>query len=359
VGFAELSSATSVDSPYDTQSINLPVMEPLPGTWQLTEEDADSAGMWPLDPAEGGPGQGDLLLAELSGAAGLPGRARRGRPRLQFVLIAVALVIGGTAAGLIASKAGLVDTQQPAANTSSPGSAHPRTLLSVLANTSSFTGDLKMSTCAQHSKASVVCTGPAPGIASVTFVTFSSLKTLYLKYTETVAHLAGMPFSTVTNMGTCSAVAPDPADESTWNHSYQEFTTYSVAQMLAGKVSDDMAMGRVFCVQTRDGSEDIVWTQDSGHLLGYATGGNAAHEIVWNWFDAIHHNIIFPGQTGMAGMTMTPATTTSGSGMPSTSAISSASTSAMASASMTSGPATASMSSGSSAATGAASESGN
>jgi hypothetical protein len=53
---------------------------------------------------------------------------------------------------------------------------------------------------------------------------------------------------------------------------------------------------------TPNGSEYIVWTQDYGHLLGYATGA-ASHEQVWNWFYTVHHNITFPGQsmTGMPG----------------------------------------------------------
>jgi hypothetical protein len=55
-------------------------------------------------------------------------------------------------------------------------------------------------------------------------------------------------------------------------------------------------MGRVFCAQKPDGSAVMLWTQDSGRLLGYATGGEASHEQVWNWFSAVHHNIIFPGQ---------------------------------------------------------------
>jgi hypothetical protein len=54
-------------------------------------------------------------------------------------------------------------------------------------------------------------------------------------------------------------------------------------------------MGRLFCEQAHGGSEYIVWTQDSGHLLGYATGA-ASHEQVWNWFYAVHHNIYFPGK---------------------------------------------------------------
>ena len=56
---------------------------------------------------------------------------------------------------------------------------------------------------------------------------------------------------------------------------------------------DDVAMGRMFCEQTQNGSEYIVWTQDSGRLLGYATGA-MSHEQVWNWFSAVHRNITFP-----------------------------------------------------------------
>ena len=164
-------------------------------------------------------------------------------------------------------------------------------------------------------------------IASVSFRTYPSLATLYLRYKETIAGLIrGEQFASVENQGMCTVVAPElpsstalwATDESTWNHSGNFFDTYSIAQMMS--VSTDSAMGRVFCVQTKNGSEDIVWTQDSGDLLGYATGVSS-HEDVFIWWDDIHHHIIFPGQPQMSMTTsMSPSDGATGaSGPPSTS----------------------------------------
>ena len=69
--------------------------------------------------------------------------------------------------------------------------------------------------------------------------------------------------------------------------------------MATGTVPTDGAMGRVFCEQMSNGSEYIVWTADSGNFLGYATGA-ASHEQVYLWWYYVHHQIIFPGDTGMS-----------------------------------------------------------
>jgi hypothetical protein len=214
-------------------------------------------------------------------------------------LAAVAIVAaGGTAAGLLATQAGTPATQtrQLANAPSTP----PSKLLSVLDKTEQFTSMLRMSTCAQTTATLVECTDPDPAIASVTFATYPSLAALYTKYQEIVDNLTRKSFGSLENVHVCGALAPNPTAENTWNHSDQYLTKFSVTQLASGKVSDDAAMGRVFCEQTPNGSEYIVWTQDFGHLLGYATGA-ASHEQVWNWFYTVHHNITFPGQT-MTGM---------------------------------------------------------
>ena len=100
----------------------------------------------------------------------------------------------------------------------------------------------------------------------------------------------------------CGVAAPDPTGENSWNHSDGFTHSYTAPEMAAGQVANDEAMGRVFCTQTPNGSEIMVWTQDSGRVLGYATGGLESHEHVWNWFYLVHHNIIFPGMTPMTGM---------------------------------------------------------
>jgi hypothetical protein len=224
-------------------------------------------------------------------------------------LAAAAIVAaGGTAAGLLASQAGTASTVlRPAAASSSP---RPSTLFSVLDRTEEFTGMLRMSACVQNTATNVQCTNPDPAIASVTFATYPSLAALYSKYQEIVGNLAGpRSFAAVENTDVCDAIAPDPSGENSWNHSDQYSTKYSVAQLASRKMPTTTAMGRVFCVQKADGSAVMVWTQNSGDLIGYATGGDASHEQVWNWFYDIHHNIVFPGQPGMTGMPMSPTAT--------------------------------------------------
>jgi hypothetical protein len=227
----------------------------------------------------------------------------RGRVRNTLSLLGVAaLAAAGTAAGLLVSQGGnsSIGIHQAAAESSSPSSP-PSALFSVLDHTGEFTGMLRMSTCAQGSATSVTCTNPDPAIASVTFETYPSLDAMYTDYQEIVENLSGRKsFAAVQNTHVCGSVAPDPTGENTWNHSDQYSTKYSIAQLASGKVPTDAAMGRVFCVQKPDGSAVMVWTQDSGRLLGYATGGEASHEQVWDWFYDIHHNIVFPGQPAMA-----------------------------------------------------------
>jgi serine/threonine protein kinase len=233
-----------------------------------------------------------------------PGPERRGVRNMLSLLGVAVLAAGGTATGLLVSQGSnsSIGIHQ-AAESSSPPSA----LVSVLDHTEQFTNMLNLSACAQATATLVQCANPDPAIASVTFATYPSLSALYSKYQEIVANLTHESFGSVENLHPCSAIAPDPTGESTWNHSDQYSTKYTAAQLASGSVSTDSAMGRVFCAQKQDGSAVMVWTQDSGDLLGYATGGQASHEQVWNWFYDIHHNIIFPGQPGMTGMSMSPA----------------------------------------------------
>jgi hypothetical protein len=272
---------------------------------------AGTTGSGPSSPAGGVPGGGRDRRAR--------GRMpERGSVRNMLSLLGVAvLAAGGTATGLLVSQGGnsSIGIHQAAESSSPPPSA----LFSVLDRTEKFTRMLRMSACVQNTATNVQCTNPDPAIASVTFATFPSLDALYTDYREIVENLTGQKsLGAVENTHVCGAVAPDPTGENTWNHSDQYATKYSVAQLASGKVSTDTAMGRVFCVQKSDGSAVMVWTQDSGNLLGYATGGEASHEQVWNWFYDIHHNIIFPGQPGMADMSMSPtATGMSGTATPS------------------------------------------
>ncbi|HEX3514618.1 MAG TPA: serine/threonine-protein kinase [Trebonia sp.] len=234
---------------------------------------------------------------------------RRSVRNVLSMLGVAALAAGGTATGLLVSQGG---NSSIGIHQAAESSAPPSALFSVLDRTEEFTGMLRMSACVQKTATNVQCTNPDPAIASVTFATYPSLSALYTHYQEIAENLSHQHFAAVENTNVCGSVAPNPTGENTWNHSDQYYTKYSVAQLASGKMSTDTAMGRVFCVQKPDGSAVMVWTQNSGDLLGYATGGEASHEQVWNWFYDIHHNIIFPGQPAMTGMSMSGTASPSG-----------------------------------------------
>jgi serine/threonine-protein kinase len=267
-----------------------PPREPTAGVHPAAGQGQEAAG-WPYFPDAPSGRRSRLVRRRRPAGRGL---------RSVLGLAAVAIVAaGGTAAGLLATQADpATQTRQLANAPSTP----PSQLFSILDKTERFTSMLRMSACAQTTATLVECTNPDPAIASVTFATYPNLAALYTKYQEIVGNLTSKSFGSVENVHVCGALAPNPTAENTWNHTDQYLTKYSVTQLASGKVSDDAAMGRVFCEQTPNGSEYIVWTQDYGHLLGYATGA-ASHEQVWNWFYMVHHNITFPGQsmTGMPG----------------------------------------------------------
>jgi hypothetical protein len=60
--------------------------------------------------------------------------------------------------------------------------------------------------------------------------------------------------------------------------------------MRSGTATDPQVSGRVFC-NFNNGQENMVWTQDAGHLMAYASG--PVHKDVWTWWVAVHHNISF------------------------------------------------------------------
>jgi hypothetical protein len=239
-------------------------------------------------------------------AGGRPSRRRRvrgyrpSRTRLIATGLVVMAVLGTGGWVLVAqpfkAKAPTTFRSTPAA-ASRPASA----LFSVLEQTEKFvpSGDLNLSGCTQVSKTDVECANPSAAVADVSFVTYPTLSAVYLHYKEIIAGLTGKkPFAAIQNKGACGTTAPEPTDESTWNHSNGGPAPYTANQMATGTVPTDIAMGRVFCEQLSNGSEKIVWTTDSGKFLGYATGA-ASHEQVYLWWYYVHHQIIFPGDTGM------------------------------------------------------------
>jgi len=205
------------------------------------------------------------------------------------------LAAGGTTAGVILSQA----------SNNVPSSA----LYTALEGTEQATGMITLSTCQQHTPTAgettnIQCTNPNSAISSVSFVQYSSAAELYLRYEQIVTNVSGgKPFSAVQNSGAmCSTTAPDPMGENSWNQSNVSTHSFTAAEMTTGKVTNADAMGRVFCNQTPNDSEIVVWTQDSGNVLGYATGGLESHKQVWNWFYPVHYNIIFPGMAPMPSM---------------------------------------------------------
>ena len=159
----------------------------------------------------------------------------------------------------------------------------------ILANRSNDAkGQLPPSACQQDTQTHVTCTAPAPGVSTVAFQTYPSLKALYAAYTARVTSLNSGTFRQ--NFADCGS--QDTYGEVGWNHMFQHTRKYTVGQMITNMVTDDQAAGRVFCNYTQ-GLEYMVWTQNDGRMMGYVAG--PVHANVWNWWVAVHHNIGFGG----------------------------------------------------------------
>jgi hypothetical protein len=172
-----------------------------------------------------------------------------------------------------------------------PKPKHPSALMSalVLANQSAEAkGLLPPSSCKQQSTTMVTCTAPARGISGVTFRTYPSLTALYAAYVTQVKSLNSgnlqENFQDCNNTHTYGEIG--------WNHQFAHMRTYSIQQMITGKVTDNQVAGRAFCTY-ENGQENMVWTQDDGHLLAWVDG--PIHTDVFNWWVNVHHNIGFAG----------------------------------------------------------------
>jgi hypothetical protein len=161
-------------------------------------------------------------------------------------------------------------------------------------------GKLPPGTCEPDSVTMVTCMAPAPGITGVVFGTYPTLRALYAAYVQKVRSLNSGQFRA--NSGNCGRSSPDTGGEAGWSRQLRPSRSYTVAQMAAGHVTGQQAAGRVFCVVAggaRSGSlrsggaqEDLVWTQDAGHLLGWVAG--EPPEAVWDWWADIQHGLTFP-----------------------------------------------------------------
>jgi serine/threonine protein kinase len=228
-----------------------------------------------------------------AGAQPPPGRppGPRWYRRPRWLAVLVALVLIGAGAG---TWAGLHGGSKPQAGgkmgmPTMSASPKPKTsvLMSALAamNTSvDAKGTLPPSTCKQQGSTIVLCAAPANGISGAVFQTYPNLKALYAAYQAEVASLNLGQFKQ--NFSDCQV--QDTFGEIGWNHQYKHTSSYTVADMSAGKVTDNQAAGRVFCTHTED-REYMVWTQDDGNLMAYVAG--PIHADVWAWWVKVHHSI--------------------------------------------------------------------
>jgi hypothetical protein len=248
------------------------------------------------------PGNGQIPAADLpaSGSrppAGPPPARQHWYRSLRVIpaLAILALIIAGGLAWAARPGGSAAPQPHPAAMTSSHPMARPAPaqLMHVLTVTNEAThGLLPPARCQAHSPALVTCSDPHFAVDTVTFRAYPSQEALYGAYTAAVRALGNrMGASVRTNFGDCSQRLSN--GEVGWNHNTQHPKTYTLPQSRSGQLNPStQAAGRVFCVIT--GSEfHLVWTQDSGHLLGTLSG--APHKDAYDWWRPIHHNIAFPG----------------------------------------------------------------
>jgi serine/threonine-protein kinase len=250
---------------------------------------SDVVGQHAVPPvAVGGPGRGERT----PGPTGPPKR-RRGRWRWVAALAAVLVLIGGGVGGYLATRGnpapkghGMV--MPPPHEARAPG-ALDKAL--ILANESALSkGDLPPSACHQQSATLVTCSNPTLAISSAGFSVYPSLTALYSAYVAKVQSLDPGPFRA--NYANCNVI--DANGEVSWNHSFFHSTAYSLAQTSSGMLNEETQVaGRIFCDLNNSGQEFVVWTQNAGRLLAWASGG--PHADVLTWWDGMHHDIYMGG----------------------------------------------------------------
>jgi Protein kinase domain len=281
------------------------------GSLAAEPEAVEPAGNVAAVSSVGGPLQGDTMTSHRRqvgdvplGESGTPGghqpppggrglRQRRfHRPRWIAALVALILIAAGAGTWALVRGGSGSHGRTTAMSSMSPSpkasTSELMNALKVANEVGGAKGQLPPSSCTPNSATKVTCNNPAPAIVGVVFQTYPSLTTLYAAYVTKVKSL---------NSGHFQANIQDCEDNQTsgevgWNHEFQHTKTYSVAQMSSGMVTDPQAAGRVFC-NLINGTENMVWTQDDGHLLGWVAG--VVHGDVWDWWVAIHHNIGFAG----------------------------------------------------------------
>jgi hypothetical protein len=183
----------------------------------------------------------------------------------------------------------------------------PKTLRQALALVNATvwtTGFLPPKSCTFASAVSARCSDPYPGITVAFFQNYSSPDALYQAYEAAIKQANNGRF--VVNTQDCGASAPPKnGGEISWNHFGLHTPAYSIQQLETGKLNAaSQAAGRMFCnYNSTTNTENIIWTETDGNLLGEVTG--SPHLAVWNWWLHVHHNIAFNGQP-MGAMNMAP-----------------------------------------------------
>ena len=252
----------------------------------------------------------------------------RDRPRLSLLVLAVAIVIaagiGLTVGAWLGLPGGADSGQQPAVGSSATDAAStpttgaaltPPTLpataqktlsqaLALVNTTVWTTGYLPPKSCTFVSAVSAKCSQPYPGVTMAFFQNYSSPDALYSAYEAAIKQANNGRFAL--NVQDCGAsAAPGDGGEISWNHLGEHTRAYSVQQLETGKLNAaSQAAGRMFCnYDSKTNTEDIIWTETDGNLLGEVTG--SPHLAVWSWWLHVHHNIAFNGQP-MGAMDMAP-----------------------------------------------------
>jgi len=166
------------------------------------------------------------------------------------------------------------------------------------------TGFLPPKSCTFASAVSARCSDPYPGITEAFFQNYSSPDALYQAYEVAIKQANNGRF--VVNTQDCGASAPpENGGEISWNHFGLHTPAYSIQQLETGTLNAaSQAAGRMFCnYNSTTNTENIIWTQTDGNMLGEVTG--SPHLAVWNWWLHVHHNIAFNGQP-MGAMNMAP-----------------------------------------------------
>jgi hypothetical protein len=238
--------------------------------------------------AAGGPGRDERT----PGPRG-PRTRTRGRWRWVAALVALALIAAGTGVFLVTRGNPGSKGHSMAMPPSNTAHAMPGALdkALALANVSPLSkGELPPSTCHQQSATMVTCSNPALPIDAAAFRVYPSLAALYTAYVAKIQSVAPGPFRA--NFGNCNET--DASGEVSWNHSFFHSTAYSLAQSSSGMLNPEtQAAGRVFCTLSNAGEEYLVWTQNAGRLLAWASGG--PHSDVLAWWAGVHHDIYLGG----------------------------------------------------------------